>query len=104
MNTRRLGLVLSLCGLAGCSSAQNAAKSFGVGGGPGTGIGQATAPGSGGASGVASGVAMAGSPSFVVGDAGTTRPLSAHIEAGHIAVSFVTLACSGGCADVVAVA
>jgi hypothetical protein len=37
------------------------------------------------------------------GDAGTSGALDAHIEQNHITVSFVTLTCTGPCADVVAV-
>jgi hypothetical protein len=38
------------------------------------------------------------------GDASISNALSAHIEQDHLTVELVTLACGGGCADVVAVA
>jgi hypothetical protein len=40
---------------------------------------------------------------FASGDASTSGPLDAHIEQNHVAVTFVTLSCTGPCADVVAV-
>jgi hypothetical protein len=40
---------------------------------------------------------------FSMGDASSPGALDAHIEQNHVAVTFVTLACTGSCADVVAV-
>jgi hypothetical protein len=48
-----------------------------------------------------------GGPSLVVvsgADASASTGLDAHIEENHVTVTFVTLGCSGSCADVVAVA
>jgi hypothetical protein len=42
--------------------------------------------------------------SFEPGDAGVTGPLDAHVEHDGVAVTFLTLSCSGDCAEVVAVA
>ena len=45
----------------------------------------------------------AGSGAFSEGDAGGSAALDAYIEEGHVAVRFVTLSCSGRCANVEAV-
>ncbi len=46
-----------------------------------------------------------GGPGFVSGsvDGGAVGPLDAHIEENGVTVTFVTLSCAGGCADVEAV-
>jgi hypothetical protein len=46
-----------------------------------------------------------GGPSLVLGsgDASGPAPFDAHIEQNHVTVTFVTLSCTGPCADVVAV-
>jgi hypothetical protein len=86
------GLVLLSVIAGGCSASGGALPlgSDGAGGAPGA--GSAVAPGSGGA--------------FLdTGDAAVSKALSAHVEnAAGIRISFVTVGCSGACADVVAVA
>jgi hypothetical protein len=44
------------------------------------------------------------SGAFNGGDASALGPLDAHIEENHVTITFVTLSCSGPCADVEAVA
>src|SRR5580692_11766548 len=46
-----------------------------------------------------------GGPSLLLGPGDASRPgaFDAHIEQDHITVTFVTLTCTGPCADVVAV-
>jgi hypothetical protein len=45
-----------------------------------------------------------GGPSFAFSGGDGGQALDAHIEQGHLAVTFITLSCSGPCADVQAVA
>lgn len=68
----------------------------------------AGARGVGGASdafgGLGSGGTAGGQPSLILKDGGLTGPFRAHIEHGGVNVTFLTVACEAGCADVVAIA
>jgi hypothetical protein len=86
-------LCVALC-VVGCSAGTGGPADF-VSGSGGTG---GAAPGAGG------GAATGAGGLIDVGDASASRSLSAHIERDRLEIEFVTLACAGECADVVAVA
>lgn len=82
-----------LWSIVGCSAGSGGEP---VGSGPPRGGGGA--PGTGGVPSQSSGGLID------VGDSGTSRSLTAHIERQGVTVEFITLSCAGECADVVAVA
>ncbi len=103
MTARCFLLGVSFIGLAGCS-ASSGSRLFGSGGTTGGGGDTTITSGARAAVVVGAGAPSARGPNFVVTDASTTWPLSAHIERDHVTVSLITVACGGGCADIVAVA